>query len=416
MKIVVIGGTGRIGSRIVRSLSELGHQAVAASPETGVDTLTGEGLGDVMDGAQVVIDVSNSPSLDGSAAIEFFSTATSNVLAAGLGAGVRHYVALSVVGTDRLVESGYFQAKLTQETLVRQAAMPHTIVRATQFFEFVAMIADAGTDGDIVRLPPVLIQPMAADDVARAVVRAALSPPANGIVETAGPETFRLDELVRGALRTSGDARRVIADPHARYYGAAVQERTLVPDDGAWIGAVRFDAWMGETSRETAREASILRAGVAAPDFTLRAGPGREFRLAEQLGHPVVLAFYPADWSPVCGDQLALYNEVLGMIGDHGATLAGVSVDSVWCHAAYSEHRNLHFPLLADFEPKGAVSRLFGAYRDADGTCERALFVIDGAGIIRWSYLSPIDSNPGADGLLAALESIAVPATGGGSS
>ncbi len=246
MKIVIIGGTGRIGSRIVRRLGELGHEAFPASLETGVNTITGEGLDEAMNGAEVVIDVSNSPSLEGAPALEFFSRSTRNLLEAERSAGVGHHVALSVVGTDRLLESGYFQAKLAQESLIEQSAISYTIVRATQFFEFVAAIADAGTSDGMVRLPPVLIQPMAADDVAGAVSWASLGSPANGIIEIGGPEAFRLDDLVRRALRERSDTREVVADPHARYYGIAVQERTLVPDADAWLGKIRFDDWMRE--------------------------------------------------------------------------------------------------------------------------------------------------------------------------
>lgn len=243
MKIVIIGGTGRIGSRVVSRLRELEHDVIAASPESGVNTVTGEGLGEVLRDAAVVVDVSNSPSLEGGTALDFFTRATTNLLAAERVAGVRHHVTLSVVGTDQLVESGYFQAKLTQEKLIERGSIPYTIVRATQFFEFIAAIGDAGTDGDIVRLPPVLIQPMAAEDVARAVAWAALGSPANGIIEVGGPETFRLDDVVRQTLRGRGDHRTVVADPHARYYGASVVERTLVPAGEAWTGSVRFDEW-----------------------------------------------------------------------------------------------------------------------------------------------------------------------------
>ena len=252
MRIVIIGGTGRIGSRIVAQLRELGHEAVPASPDTGVNTVTGEGLDAVLKGADVVVDVSNSPSLDGASAFEFFSASTGNLLAAEQAAGVAHHVALSVVGTDRLIESGYFQAKLTQERAIERSTMPYTIVRATQFFEFIGAIADAGTDGDVVRVPAVLIQPMAADDVARAVTQVALEPPRNAMVEVGGPEVFELDALVRRVLEERGDARGVVADRHARYYGASIEERTLVPAQGARLAQTTFDEWTRAAARATA--------------------------------------------------------------------------------------------------------------------------------------------------------------------
>ena len=251
MRIVIIGGTGRIGSRIVAQLRELGHEAVPASPDTGVNTVTGEGLEAVLKGADVVVDVSNSPSLDGASAFEFFSASTGNLLAAEQAAGVAHHVALSVVGTERLIESGYFQAKLTQERAIERSTLPYTIVRATQFFEFIGAIADAGTDGDVVRVPAVLIQPMAADDVARAVTQAALEAPRNAIVEVGGPEVFELDALVRRVLTDRGDARSVVADRHARYYGASIEERTLVPAQGARLAQTTFDEWTRAAARAT---------------------------------------------------------------------------------------------------------------------------------------------------------------------
>src|SRR5215218_2284328 len=207
MKIVVIGGSGLIGSKLVTKLGEHGHEPVAASPDTGVDTLTGEGLAAVLEGASVVIDVSNSPSFEDAAVLNFFETSTGNLLAAEATAGVGHHVALSVVGTERLTEAGYFRAKLAQEKLIAGSSMPYSIVRATQFYEFVERIAADATDGNTVRLPPALIQPMAADDVARAVGRVSVGAPLNGMVEIAGPERFRLDELIRGALATRNDPR-----------------------------------------------------------------------------------------------------------------------------------------------------------------------------------------------------------------
>jgi uncharacterized protein YbjT (DUF2867 family) len=244
MKIVVIGGTGLIGSKLVSALDLQGHEAVPASPDSGVNTLTGEGLADVLDGAEVVVDVSNSPSFEDAAVMEFFETSTRNLLAAETAAGVGHHVALSVVGTERLSESGYFRAKIAQEKLIRESAIPSSIVHATQFFEFVKSIAAAATDGDKVRLAPVLIQPMAADDVARAVGRVAMGSPVNGVVEIAGPERFGLDEFVRRGLDARHDPRTVIADPGARYFGAVLSERTLVPGDGARLGATRFSDWL----------------------------------------------------------------------------------------------------------------------------------------------------------------------------
>lgn len=245
MKIVIIGGTGRIGSKLVGRLRELGHDAVPASPASGVNTLTGEGLAAALDGAATVVDVSNSPSLDDAAALQFFQTSTANLLAAETAAGVGHHVALSVVGTDRLAESGYFRAKIVQERLIERSPIPYSIVHATQFFEFVEAIADAATDGHTVRLAPVLIQPIAADDVARALASVSVGPPLNGIVEVAGPEQFRLDDLVRRKLSVRGDPRDIVADPHSRYFGAALSERTLLPGDDAALGEIRFVGWLG---------------------------------------------------------------------------------------------------------------------------------------------------------------------------
>ena len=249
MKIVIIGGTGLIGSRVVRKLREQGNDAVPASPDTGVNTLTGDGLAEVLKGAAVVIDVSNSPSFEDAAVLHFFQTSTANLLKTEAAAGVRHHVALSVVGTDRLSESGYMRAKIAQEKLIEGSSIPYSIVHATQFFEFIKSIADAATQGDTVRLAPVLIQPMAAEDVATAVAGVAVGAPLNGILEVAGPEQFRLDEIVRRYLIARDDPRSVIADLHARYYGAELGERTLVPDN-ATIGETRFEDWL---SRQFAR-------------------------------------------------------------------------------------------------------------------------------------------------------------------
>jgi uncharacterized protein YbjT (DUF2867 family) len=246
MKIVVIGGTGLIGSKLVTKLDERGHEAIAASPDTGVNTLTGEGLAEVLEGAAVVVDVSNSPSFEDAAVLEFFQTSTTNLLAAEAAAGVGHHVALSVVGTERLSEGGYFRAKIVQEQLIKDSSIPYSIVHATQFFEFMLGIAGAGTDGNTVRLPPALIQPMAADDVASAVGRVAVGPPLNRTVEIAGPEQFRLDELVRRVLKTRNDPREVVADPQARYYGISPGERTLLPEDDALLGPTRFEDWLSQ--------------------------------------------------------------------------------------------------------------------------------------------------------------------------
>jgi uncharacterized protein YbjT (DUF2867 family) len=247
MKIVVIGGSGLIGSKLVHKLRENGHHALPASPDTGVNTLTGQGLADVLDGTAVVVDVSNSPSFDDAAVLAFFDTSTRNILAAEAAAGVGHHVALSVVGTDRLSESGYFRAKIAQEKLITTSRIPFSIVHATQFFEFIKSIADAATDGNTVRLAPVLIQPMAAEDVASAVARTATGSPVNGIVEVAGPQHFRLDEFIRRGLRARNDPREVLPDPDARYFGAQLRERTLVPAANASLGETRFEDWLTQS-------------------------------------------------------------------------------------------------------------------------------------------------------------------------
>src|SRR3984893_15923234 len=252
MKIVVIGGSGLIGSKLIKKLGAQGHEAVAASPDSGVNTITGEGLAEVLKGASVVVDVSNSPSWDDAAVLKFFETSTRNLLTYEAVAGVRHHVALSVVGTDRLSESGYFRAKIAQEKLIKESSIPDSIVHATQFFEFLKGLADISFDGDKVHLPPVLFQPMAADDVASGVGRIAVGPPVNGIIEIAGPEQFRLDELVQRRLATLKDPREVIADPHARYSGAEVGERTLVPGKDARLGETRFATWLTHSAAKAA--------------------------------------------------------------------------------------------------------------------------------------------------------------------
>jgi uncharacterized protein YbjT (DUF2867 family) len=244
MKIVVIGGTGLIGSKLVSKLGEHGHEAVAASPNTGVNTLTGEGLAEALEGASVVVDVSNAPAWEDAAVMEFFKTATGNLLAGCAAAGVGHHVALSVVGTERLTESGYFRAKLVEEQLIEDSGMPYSIVRATQFFEFMPRVADEATEGSVVRLPPAPIQPMAADDVASAVGRVAVGAPVNATVEVAGPEEFRLDELIRGMLAKRTDPRTVIADPKALYFGINPTGSMLLPGPGARLAATRFEDWL----------------------------------------------------------------------------------------------------------------------------------------------------------------------------
>jgi len=246
MKIVVIGGTGLIGSKLVAILSAHGHDAVPASPGTGVNTLTGEGLAEALTGADVVVDVANSPSFEDPAVLEFFETSTRNILDAEAAAVVGHHVALSVVGTERLAESGYMRAKIAQEKLIKNSSIPYTIVHATQFFEFAARMADDESDGDTVRVPPVLIQPMAADDVAAAVCRATLAAPLNKTIEIAGPQPLPFADFVRERLRSMGDRRAVVGDPQARYFGARLTERALLPRDGAQLGPTRFGDWLSQ--------------------------------------------------------------------------------------------------------------------------------------------------------------------------
>jgi uncharacterized protein YbjT (DUF2867 family) len=246
MKVLVIGGTGLIGSKVVACLKEEGHDALAASPDTGVNTLTGEGLAEALGGAEAVIDVSNSPSFEDAAVMAFFTTSTTNLLAAAAEAGVRHYVALSVVGAQRLTESGYMRAKIAQEQLIYDSPIPYTLVHATQFFEFARRIADDATEGETVRLPDALIQPIAADDVAAAVCETSQRPAADGVIEIGGPDQFRFDEFIRRGLKAKGDPRTVVADPKARYFGAELNERTLVPDHAVHLGGIRFDDWLAQ--------------------------------------------------------------------------------------------------------------------------------------------------------------------------
>ena len=275
MKIVVIGGTGLIGSKLVNKLREQGHEAVAAAPNTGVNTITGEGLAEALKSAAVVADVSNAPDWEDTAVMKFFETSTRNLLAAEAPAGVRHHVALSVVGTERMLESGYFRAKMAQENLIKSSSIPYSIVHATQFYEFVKGIADFSTEGNKVRVPPVLIQPMAAEDVASGVARVAVGPPVNGMVEIGGPEEFRLDELIRRYLVARRDPREVVADPHAHYYGIEVTERTLVPEDDARLGNIRFEDWLAQSAAQipgAPPQATGAAAGTSEKESRKKAG------------------------------------------------------------------------------------------------------------------------------------------------
>jgi uncharacterized protein YbjT (DUF2867 family) len=247
MMIVVIGGTGLIGSKLVEKLREDGHEPLAASPDTGVNTLTGDGLAEALEGAQVVVDVANAPVWDDAAVLDFFQTSSRNILAAEAAAGVKHHVTLSVVGADRLPESGYLRAKLAQEETAKTGSVPYTILRATQFFEFIGRIADSSIDGDTVRLAPVFVQPESADDVAAALAEVAVSEPVNGIVELAGPEQFRLDELARRVLSANNDSRPVTADVHARYFGAELADHSLTPGGNARIAPTRFEDWLSQS-------------------------------------------------------------------------------------------------------------------------------------------------------------------------
>jgi uncharacterized protein YbjT (DUF2867 family) len=252
MKIVVIGGSGLIGAKVVSNLRQRGHEVVAASPSTGVNTLTGEGLAEALAGAQVVVDVANSPSFEDKPALDFFETSGRNLLAAEKAAGVRHHVALSVVGTDRLTASGagslsgYFRAKMAQENLIKASGIPFTIVHATQFFEFVKSMAQSGTDGSSIRLSSVLMQAIAADDVAAAVAEVALGQPLNGMIEVAGPDQIRQDELVRQFLSATGDARKVVTDDNTGYFGIAVNDQSLVPGAKARLSATHFKDWLSQ--------------------------------------------------------------------------------------------------------------------------------------------------------------------------
>ena len=247
MKIVVIGGSGLIGTKLVNNLRQLDHEVVAASPTSGVNTITGEGLVEALAGAQVVVDVANSPSWEDKAVLQFFETSSRNLLAAEAAAGVGHHIALSVVGTERLLASGYFRAKMAQETLIKASPVPYTIVRATQFFEFMGGIAQSATDGQTVRLSPALVQPIVSDDVAAALVQVVVGTPLNGTVELAGPERLRLDELVRQFLSAHRDARKVTTDVHALYFGIQLNDQSLTPGDNPRIGPTRFEDWLSRS-------------------------------------------------------------------------------------------------------------------------------------------------------------------------
>lgn len=250
MKIVIIGGTGLIGSKTVERLRLRGHEVIAASPNTGVNTITGEGLAEALEGVEVVIDLANSPSFEDKAVMDFFETSGRNLLAAERIAGVRHHIALSIVGTERLQESGYFRAKLTQEKLIKASGIPYTIVHSTQFMEFLSGIAQSGTVGDAVHLSPAYVQPIASDDVADAMTDVALAPPVNGTIEIAGPERSRLSDLVARYLKATGDARTVVPDTEARYFGARLEDGSLVSDDNPRLGKITFEQWFPTSARK----------------------------------------------------------------------------------------------------------------------------------------------------------------------
>lgn len=252
IKIVVIGGSGLIGTKLVNNLRQRGHEVVAASPSSGVNTMTGEGLVDALKGGQVVVDVSNAPSWEDKAVLEFFETSSRNLLAAEAAAGVSHHAALSVVGTDRLLASGYFRAKMAQEKLIKASRIPYTIVRSTQFFEFVPSIAQLATEGASVRVPPVLMQPIVSDDVAAALADVALGKPVDGTIEIAGPEQIRQDELVRQFLSATGDDRKVVTDANARYYGLKVNDQSLVPGQNPRLGSTHFAEWLSHYTPHSA--------------------------------------------------------------------------------------------------------------------------------------------------------------------
>jgi len=253
MKIVVIGGTGLIGSKLAKNLRERGHDVLAASPNTGVNTITRKGLAEALDGADIVVDVANAPVWEDKAVLEFFETSGRNLLAAEAAAGVRQHVALSIVGSERLPDNGYFRAKVAQENLIKASGIPYTILRATQFFEFVAGIAQSGTVGEEIRLSPALFQPIASDDVVAALADVTLAPPVNGTVEVAGPEAVPLDELVRRFLRATQDTRKVVPDVRARYFGAVLDDQSLTPGERPRLGAIRFEDWLGRSAAQAGR-------------------------------------------------------------------------------------------------------------------------------------------------------------------
>jgi uncharacterized protein YbjT (DUF2867 family) len=253
MKIVVIGGSGLIGSKLVKNLRERGHDVLAASPSTGVNSITREGLAQAMDGADIVVDVANAPSWEDQAVLEFFETSSRNLLAAEAAAGVRHHVALSIVGSERLPENGYFRAKVAQENLIKASGIPYSILRATQFFEFVGGIAHSFTVGEALCVSPALIQPLASDDVVAALTDVVLAAPVNGTVEVAGPEAMPLDELIRRFLRATQDTRQVVPDVHARYYGAVLDDQSLTPGKNPRLGAIRFEDWLSQSMAEAGR-------------------------------------------------------------------------------------------------------------------------------------------------------------------
>jgi len=248
MKIIVIGGSGFIGSKLADVLRKQGHEVVSASPSSGINTITGEGLSEAMKAANVVVDVSNSPSLEDTAALKFFETSTRNILQAAQAAGVQHHVALSIVGADRIPELGYYRAKVVQEKLIKSATVPYTIVRATQFFEFAAKLIDDNTQGDTVRVSSILMQPVAADDVVSALARTALGGPSNGTIEVAGPQRFRLDELARQILQVKHQVRKIVADTHKIYFGAEINDESLTAGDNSQIGSTRFEDWLLSSS------------------------------------------------------------------------------------------------------------------------------------------------------------------------
>jgi uncharacterized protein YbjT (DUF2867 family)/nitrite reductase/ring-hydroxylating ferredoxin subunit len=278
MKIVVVGGSGLIGSMLVTMLTRAGHEVVAASRRSRVDVVTGDGLAEALKGASVVVDVTNAPSFADAAVMKFFKTATHNLLAGEAAAGVGHHVMLSVAGTERLLRSGYLRAKFAQEKLVKDSSVPYTIVQATQFFEFLGTIADAATHGNVVRVPPVRIQPVAADDVARTVAKIAMGTPLNGTVEVGGPEPFYLSTLIQRVLGARNDPREVVADPHARYFGAELNERSLVAGDEAELGEIRFDDWLSRPAQPISDQSQPAIGAAAGERAPLKEN---EFRLSE---------------------------------------------------------------------------------------------------------------------------------------